>query len=71
MTGNEDGMCDDYMKTPKFNKEREIRALIRHYHAGKLAQISLLSHCMCLMYVCFSTYLADWTFEKSEKRTGE
>ena len=41
------------------------------YHAGKLAQISLLSHCMCLMYVCFSTYLADWTVEKSEKRTVE
>ena len=62
MTGNEDGMCDDYVKTPKIlkkiNKEREIRALIRYYHAGKLAQISLLSHCMCLMYVCFSTYLA-------------
>ena len=58
-------------KLKKFKKEREIRTLIRHHHANELAQISLLSHCMCLMYVCFSTYLADWTVEKSEKRTVE
>ena len=48
-----------------------MRALIRYYHAGKLAQISLLSYCMCLMYVCFSTYPADWMVEKSEKGTVE